>query len=226
MGGGGRRRGGREVGGRRRGGGGEGGWEEGRWGGDGEETYSHELRRRIMQRLHEESFTLLQHRHHREIPGPCRGPVCVPRCASRWRSGAASGIDCTKIGPRSCRCCSPGERFFTRLMSVLTTGQFSLPTHSAMSYHNPPLLPSSGAEMNKTPPNKTTRRQSGQKIFLRDISSAAWRSRRPECCRSPDWQSSCCHSAGTSNRQHAEPCRCRPYRPPDPAASPCAGLFA
>ena len=40
-------------------------WEEGcaggRWGGDGEETYPHELRRRIMRRLHEESFTLLQH---------------------------------------------------------------------------------------------------------------------------------------------------------------------
>ena len=30
--------------GRRRGGGGEGGWEEGRWGGDEEETYSHEFR--------------------------------------------------------------------------------------------------------------------------------------------------------------------------------------
>ena len=39
----------------RRGGGGEMG------GGEREETYSHELRRRIRQRLHEESFTLLQH---------------------------------------------------------------------------------------------------------------------------------------------------------------------
>ena len=88
---GGGRRGGREGGGgeeeeRRRGGDEreEGRGEEGRWGGD---VYGGELRRRIMRRLHGESFTLLQHSQH--VDGPQFRASCTTRTGRA--GGTATG---------------------------------------------------------------------------------------------------------------------------------------